>query len=68
MTADKYEGLSVDAVVREDEADSSSSQPLGHSSCVSSSSKKPASSKTLQPHHNRPTDFVHRTRDAGVFI
>jgi len=26
------------------------------------------SSTTVQPHPSRPTDFVHRTRDAGFYL
>jgi len=67
--ADTCEGLAANAVVREDEVDLSASQ-LGHSSYMSpqsNGSMKAGSSKTPQPRHNRPTDFVHRTRDAGIY-
>jgi len=59
--------------MREDELDVSTSQ-LGHGSCVPHSSQAAnssitaGSSQTLQPRHNRPSDFVHRTRDAGVYM
>jgi len=55
---------------KKDEVDVTSQ--LGHISYDSewslpaNSSMTAGSSKTLQPHHNRPRDFVHRTRDAGV--
>jgi len=68
--ADACDSLETDIVVREDEIDSSASQ-RGHSSHVcqsslaSNGSMTVGSSKTLQQRHGRPTDFVHRTRDAG---
>ena len=61
--------MDTDITVR-DELNSSASH-LGYGSSVSQSSVAADSSmtvgtsKTLQPYHTRPTDFVHRTRDAG---
>jgi len=71
--ADTCDGLEADIAMRENELDSS--LHLGQGSYASQSSLGAngnmiaGSSKTLQPHHlNRPTDFVHRTRDAGVYM
>jgi len=62
--------VETDTAVREDESDCVVSQ-LGYgsgnsqSSVAADSSMTVGTSKTLQPYHTRPTDFVHRTRDAG---
>ena len=61
-------GSAADSVLRADEVNSLVPQ-LVDGSCVSpaaNSNMKNAATKTLQPRHNRPTNFVHRTRVAGA--
>jgi len=62
--------VETNSAVREDESDCLVSQ-LGYGSGISPSSVAAdgsvtvGTSKTLQPYHTRPTDFVRHTRDAG---
>lgn len=72
--ADTFDGLEADNAVRENDLNCLSSQ-LGSlssyvppSSVIAGSHMAVGSSKTLQPHHTRPTDLVHSTRDAGVLM
>ena len=75
MITDTCDGMDVDMSLREDDVMESSTMSrlgqdvscLSQNSPVTNGSMMPASSHTLQPRHNRPTDFIHRTRDAGHY-